>query len=979
MVLVSFSFLEEANSIYQTAMESFYYLNLYCTQGLNLASICSHSEGSRKYEKDTLWLQGGKTLLFGKSENMFSAPRLKNDQVEEPDLAEPRNCDVFSHSSELLTSKLSAKMSTKIIEPLDLSNLEPKWNYELKGYNEEVCINHSNGGPEIENAESIFINVPNCRNCILNMLKTCWDSKTNKYSNIFLAIADFSSLLYSYYKSSKPRDSILMGGNLSIIEGSSLGKIRRLQRKLVKESWRPGTKKIVLLKKTGLIERRVITIGRSQDNIVAISIQQILEFIYEGSFYKTASGDFVYTNHKPIFLGNSHGFRPHRGCHTAMVAVKRMSTVDWLLKEEIEKCFNKINQKRLLNIIEEYIGDQKLKNILNKFFKASVRCFKLCGFNSQSGAGLNKESPFSSILFNIFLHKLDLYVNDLKKEVVMGKSFNMHENEAHCNLIRVSEKNMNGAVIKKTKKYNTKSLMWDEPYRHQINDVPRLRLVSSIRFKAGQNRNKAIHSKMNWVRYADNFLIGIWGSIALANYIRDKICKYLKFKLLLETKQSSTVCFVRSKDMFFLGYEIKFLRKQEERVTRARRELSFKKLRNQRLVKHQGLYDKYNRVLKRQIRAAKHYKIQKFYGRKTDFTGKLLRKGVIRELEIYVDYLKKISDKKNLINPSDGFQEWKKWVNNFWKKNLDFLYARPTYNRSIDAFNLNVGKSKTVLPETPMLNKAVENYGTSHKKNRIKYNQPFRPSLIINAPIGVIQTCLRSWMMLGKKTATPRAVSTIFDYHVVAIIQYFTNKAKGILNYYCICKNFWKVKQLVNYQMRWSLIHTLAGKYKSKVHRIVSKFGKTPQVLIRDKNENIRRICSFLTPEEVQHMPVKKIVGIRFEDIELTFKTPIHRLSVPKVIYQNCAIINCSETQVKLHHLKKLACCFGENDDAHSAKTKIGWAKIQRVVQSTFTRKQIPLCAKHHNAWCRREIDPRFDVNMACLAQDVVFPGKIKE
>lgn len=117
------------------------------------------------------------------------------------------------------------------------------------------------------------------------------------------------------------------------------------------------------------------------------------------------------------------------------------------------------------------------------------------------------------------------------------------------------------------------------------------------------------------------------------------------------------MCFVRSKDMFFLGYEIKFLRKQEERVTRARRELSFKKLRNQRLVKHQGLYDKYNRVLKRQIRAAKHYKIQKFYGRKTDFTGKLLRKGVIRELEIYVDYLKKISDKKNLINPSDGFQE----------------------------------------------------------------------------------------------------------------------------------------------------------------------------------------------------------------------------------------------------------------------------------------------------------------------------------
>lgn len=154
----------------------------------------------------------------------------------------------------------------------------------------------------------------------------------------------------------------------------------------------------------------------------------------------------------------------------------------------------------------------------------------------------------------------------------------------------------------------------------------------------------------------------------------------------------------------------------------------------------------------------------------------------------------------------------------------------------------------------------------------------------------------------------------------MAIIQYFTNKAKGILNYYCICKNFWKVKQLVNYQMRWSLIHTLAGKYKSKVHKIISKFGKTPQVLIKDKNENIRRICSFLTPEEIQHMPVTKIVEISFEDIELIFKTPIHRLSVPKIIYQNCAIINCNETQIRLHHIKKLACYFG----VHSAKTKAG-------------------------------------------------------
>ena len=92
----------------------------------------------------------------------------------------------------------------------------------------------------------------------------------------------------------------------------------------------------------------------------------------------------------------------------------------------------------------------------------------------------------------------------------------------------------------------------------------------------------------------------------------------------------------------------------------------------------------------------------------------------------------------------------------------------------------------------------------------------------------------------------------------------------------------------------------------------------------KDKNGSIRRVCSFLTPEEVQHMPIQKIVGISIKDIELIFKTPIHGLSVPKIIYQNCAIVSCKETQIELHHIKKLARCFIGNGGVHFAPTKAG-------------------------------------------------------
>lgn len=191
---------------------------------------------------------------------MFSIPKLKNDQVEEPDLAEPRNGVVFSHSSELWTSKLSAKTFTKITETLDLSNLEPKRNLKSKGYKEKVCLNHSNGGPNIQDAELVFINVSNCRTRILDILKTCWDFKVNKYTNIFPAIADINSLLYSYYKSSKTMDSTLSVGDPCITKSTHWDSLKRLQRKLIRESWRPGTGRIVLVKRSKAIDKRTVTI-----------------------------------------------------------------------------------------------------------------------------------------------------------------------------------------------------------------------------------------------------------------------------------------------------------------------------------------------------------------------------------------------------------------------------------------------------------------------------------------------------------------------------------------------------------------------------------------------------------------------------------------------------------------------------------------------------------------------------------------------
>ena len=72
---------------------------------------------------------------------------------------------------------------------------------------------------------------------------------------------------------------------------------------------------------------------------------------------------------------------------------------------------------------------------------------------------------------------------------------------------------------------------------------------------------------------------------------------------------------------------------------------------------------------------------------------------------------------------------------------------------------------------------------------------------------------MKIWKMLSKN-GSPRANGLIFRYHEVFIIEFYKQKALCFLNYYKPAVNFYQVKKLVNYHLRWSLIYTLAGSVK---------------------------------------------------------------------------------------------------------------------------------------------------------------------
>ena len=57
--------------------------------------------------------------------------------------------------------------------------------------------------------------------------------------------------------------------------------------------------------------------------------------------------------YEPKFSEASHGYRPNRGCHTALTRIyKKGQACDFFIEGDITDCFNSINHEILLNILK---------------------------------------------------------------------------------------------------------------------------------------------------------------------------------------------------------------------------------------------------------------------------------------------------------------------------------------------------------------------------------------------------------------------------------------------------------------------------------------------------------------------------------------------------------------------------------------------------------------------------------------------------
>jgi len=132
---------------------------------------------------------------------------------------------------------------------------------------------------------------------------------------------------------------------------------------------------------------RPIAISTIEDKIVQRAVTMILETIYE-----------------PVFLDSSLGFRPKRGCHKAIQKVYQLlgsGRRPYVIDVDIEKFFNSMNHKRLMEFLRLKINDRRFLHLVGKLLRTMVR---EDGLDVINEVGSPQGSIVSPILANIYLH-----------------------------------------------------------------------------------------------------------------------------------------------------------------------------------------------------------------------------------------------------------------------------------------------------------------------------------------------------------------------------------------------------------------------------------------------------------------------------------------------------------------------------------------------------------------------------------------------
>ena len=216
------------------------------------------------------------------------------------------------------------------------------------------------------------------------------------------AISNLKNLVAAYELIKSNPGNMTKGNDEITLDGMDLKYLKNVQSRLKNGTFEFTPARRIQIPKPGKNETRPLTIASPREKIVQKAILLIMERLYERKF-----------------LESSHGFRPARGTHTAMKQLEaNFQSAHYIIEADFSKAFDSIQHDALISIIKEEIKCENTISLIKSGLKAGY--FELGELHTNLAVGTPQGSILSPLLCNIFLHKLDEYVEELKKDYQKG-------------------------------------------------------------------------------------------------------------------------------------------------------------------------------------------------------------------------------------------------------------------------------------------------------------------------------------------------------------------------------------------------------------------------------------------------------------------------------------------------------------------------------------------------------------------------------
>jgi len=338
--------------------------------------------------------------------------------------------------------------------------------------------------------------------------------------------------LLAYGKIYRNAGAMTAGATSETVDGMSLAKIEAIITALRQERYRWTPVRRTYIEKKGSSKKRPLGLPTWSDKLLQEVIRLLLEAYYE-----------------PQFSGRSHGFRPGRGCHTALREIQHgwHGTV-WFVEGDISDCFGSLDHSVMRSILAEKIHDGRFLRLIDGLLQAGY--LEEWRYH-QTLSGCPQGGVVSPVLSNIYLDRLDKHI-----EQALLPAYNR------------------GARRMANRPY---ARLWQRACRlEQRGEVEAGRMLrKQMKTMPSRDPGDPGYRRLAYCRYADDWLLGFAGPRREAEEIKARIGEFLHDQLKLELSAAKTlITHGRTQAARFLGYEVVVLHADHKHDQRGHRSIN---------------------------------------------------------------------------------------------------------------------------------------------------------------------------------------------------------------------------------------------------------------------------------------------------------------------------------------------------------------------------------------------------------------------